>query len=212
MPQDFTPAELKLWITKLEDPETPKDELQKIAMTLAHIDHPEALQALEEFRKSSRAPEVDRIDCAIEECTYGVLSPSNAREEKDYIRVELWQEYEEDLLDKMAQREAAEVCKQQLEVEKELLEKAMAAAPNESIRLQIMGRCSGIDFLINMAENDRMNLEAEIAGLEFIIEQIERAIESPLYRKYGKQEIGVHIHRDCEEWLQKRKDRKSGSS
>jgi len=205
MPQDYTPAELKLWITKLHDPETPKDELQRIAMTLAHIDHPEALQALEEFRESPRAHEVEWIECAIDECTYGVLSPSNEREEKDYIRVELWQEYEQEWLDKSGQRDAAEVHKQQLEVEKEFLEKAMAAAPNESIRLQLMGRYSGIDFLITMAENDIMNLDEEIAGLEFMLEQIEKAIESPLFRKYGKQEIGVHIHRDCEDWLKKRK-------
>jgi hypothetical protein len=46
MPSDYTPAELKLWITKLNDPQTSTDELQKIAMTLAHIDHFEALQAL----------------------------------------------------------------------------------------------------------------------------------------------------------------------
>jgi len=206
MPQDFTPAELKSWITKLHDPRTPAEELKNLAMTLAHVDHPEALQALEEFRESPRAKEVDWIDCAIEECTYGVLSPSNEREQKDYLRVELWQEYEEELFDKMGQREAATVHKQQLAVEKEFLEKAMAAAPNESIRLQLMMRHSGIDHLIIIAENDRMNLAEEIAGLEFIVEQIERAIESPLYRQHGKREIGAHIHRDCETWLKKRKE------
>lgn len=121
------------------------------------------------------------------------------------MRVELWQEYEEELLDKMAQREAAVVHKQQLEVEKEFLERAMVDAPNESVRLQIMARHSGIDTLILMAENDRMNLEDEIAGLEFIVAQIEKAVESPLYRTHGKREIGVHFHRDCETWLKKRK-------
>ncbi len=205
MHSDYTPAELKLWITKLNDPKTSTDELQKIAMTLAHVDHPEALQALEQFRESERAKEVDWIDCAIEECTFGVLSPRNEREQKDYIRVELWQEYEAELFDKMAQRDAAEVHKQQLEIEKEFLEKAMAAAPNEGIRLRVMMYHSGIDHLILMAENDRMNLDDEIAGLEFIVEQIEKAVESPLYRKQGKGEIGVHIHRDCEEWLKKRR-------
>lgn len=146
------------------------------------------------------------VEQAIDECTYGVLSPSYEREEKDYLRVEVWQEYEEKLYDKMAQREAAEVHKQQLEVEKEFLEKAMAAAPNESIRLQLMLRHGGIDHLICMAENDRMNREDEIAGLEFILAQIEKAVESPLYRTHGKREIGVHIHRDCDPWLKKRKE------
>jgi len=32
-----------------------------------------------------------------------------------------------------------------------------------------------------------------------------QAVESPIYRKHGKREIGVHIHRDCEGWLKKRK-------
>jgi hypothetical protein len=205
MPTDYTPAELKLWITKLNDPRTPEEELKRITMTLAHLDNPEALRALEEFRKSPRAEEVEWLDLAIEESSYFVLSPSNEREQKDYIRVELWQEYEEELYDKMAQRDAAEAHKQQLEVEKEFLEAAAAKAPNESIRLQLMLRHSGIDHQILMAENDRMNLEEEIAGLEFIVEQIEKAVESPIYRKQGKREIGVHIHRDCEEWLKKRR-------
>lgn len=202
---DFTPAELKSWITKLHDPRTPQEELKRIVMTLAHLDIAEALQALEEFRQSPRAEEVEWIEQAIDESTYFVLEPKNEREEKDYLRVELWQEYEEELYDKMAQRDAAEVHKQQLKVEKEFLEKAITAAPNQSVRLQVMARQSGLDFQIAMAENDRMNLEEEIAGLEFIVAQIEKAVESPLYRTHGKREIGVHIHRDCETWLKKRK-------
>jgi len=209
MPNDYTPAELKLWITKLHDPHTPEEELKRIAMTLAHLDNPEALRALEEFRQSPRAEEVEWIDHAIDESTYFVLEPKNEREEKDYLRVELWQEYEEELLDKMGQRDAAIAHKQQLEVEKEFLEAAIANAPNESIRIQLMLRQSGMDHQIIMAENDRMNLEEEIAGLEFIVDQIEKAVESPLYRKYGKREIGVHIHRDCEGWLKKRKGKTS---
>ncbi len=205
MPPDYTPAELKLWIAKLHDPNTPKDELERVAMTLAHVDHPEALQALEQFRESERAQEVEWLDCAIDECTYGVLSPRNEREEKDYIRVELWQEYEDELREKIAKRDAAVVHKQHLEVEKTFLAQAAEAAPNESIRLQIMARSSGMDRLIAMAENDRLNLEEEIAALEFMLNQIEKAIESPIYRKYGKGEIGVHIHRDCEEQLRARK-------
>jgi hypothetical protein len=205
MPDDYTPAELKFWITKLHDPQASKDELQKIAMTLAHVDHPEALQALEQFRGSPRAKEVEWIDCAIDECTGYVLEPKNEREEKDYIRVELWQEYEEELLDKMAQRDAAKVHKQHLEVEKELLIAAIASAPNNSIRLQLMARECGIDTLILMAENDCMNLDEEIAALEYFLAHVEKAVESPIYRKYGKREIAVHLHRDCEHWLKKRK-------
>jgi hypothetical protein len=61
MPPDFTPAELKSWLTKLNDPATPQDELKRIVMELAHVDHPEALQALEQFRESPRAQEVEWI-------------------------------------------------------------------------------------------------------------------------------------------------------
>jgi len=207
MPNDYTPAELKLWITKINDPRTPDEELKRITMTLAHLDNPEALRALEEFRKSPRAEEVEWLDLAIEESSYFVLSPSNEREQKDYIRVELWQEYEEELLDKMAQRDAAEAHKQQLEVEKEFLEAAIANAPNEDIRLQLRMRHSDLDGQIWLAADDRANLEREIAALEFIVEQIEKAVESPIYRKQGKREIGVHMHRDCEDWLKKRKSK-----
>ena len=210
MSADFTPAELKLWITQLHHPDTSKDELQRVAMTLAHIDHPEALQALEQFRDSPRGKDVEWIDCAIDECTGLVLEPANERQEKDYIRVELWQEYEEELFDAIARRDAAKVHKEQLEVEKEFLEAAMAKAPNEGVRLQLMMHFSGIDHQILFAENDRLNLDEEITGLEFVVDQIEKAIESPTYRTYGKREIGVHLHRDCESALQKRRGRVSG--
>jgi len=69
MPTDYTPAELKSWITKLLAPNTPEEKLKRIAMTLAHLDNPEALRALEEFRKSPRAEEVEWLDLAIEEST-----------------------------------------------------------------------------------------------------------------------------------------------
>lgn len=205
MPKDHTPAELKSWITKLHDPETPTEELKRIAMTLAHIDDPEALQALERFRESPRVHEVEWIECAVEEATFFLLSPDNEGEEKDYIRVELWQEYEDELFDKMSQRDAAQAHKEQLEVEKEFLEQAMAVAPDENVRRQLEARYYRIDPLIRQAEEDYKRFEDEIAGLEFIVEQIEKAVESPHYRTHGKRNIGVHYHRDCEHWLKKRK-------
>jgi len=85
----------------------------------------------------------------------------------------------------------------------------MDNAPNEGIRLQLRMRHSDLDSQIWLAADDRANLEREIAALEFIVEQIEKAVESPIYRKQGKREIGVHIHRDYEDWLKKRKNKAS---
>ena len=106
--EDYTPQQLKKWIQDLFDPDTSKEELERNAMTLAHIRQPEALRALEEFQKSSRGKEVEWIDCAIDECVFGLLSPENERDEKDYVRVELWQRYEDEIIEMEVKLEAAE--------------------------------------------------------------------------------------------------------
>lgn len=199
--EDYTPQQLKQWIQELFDPKTPTQELERNAMTLAHIRQPEALRALEEFKNSSRGQEVEWIDCAIDECIFGLLSPENEREEKDYIRVELWQRYEDELIELEGKLEAAESRKKQLQVEKEFLESIVENAPEGQPKLAVMGTLGGIDNLIILEENNIMNLKLEIEGQEFLIEQIEKAVESPFYRKYGKDHIGVDIHRDCEEWM-----------
>ncbi|MFQ5676526.1 MAG: hypothetical protein ACE5G1_11560 [bacterium] len=198
--EDYSPQDLKKWIRELFDPDTPKEDLERNAMTLAHIRQPEALRALEEFKKSSRGKEVGWIDCAIEECIFGLLSPENEREEKDYMRVELWQRYEDELFEMQGKLEAAETRKQQLEVEKEFLEGIVETAPEGQPKLTVLGTLSGIDNLILLEENNIMNLKLEIEGQEYLVEQIEEAIESPFYRKYGKGEIGVHMYRTSDGW------------
>lgn len=199
--EEYTPQQLKQWTQELFDPKTPKEELEKIVMTLAHIRQLEALQALEQFQKSSRTNEVEWIDCAIDECIFGLLSPSNEREEKDYMRVELWQQYEDELVEMEGKLEAAQVRKKQLQVEREFLESIQERAPKGEPNLAVMGRLSGIDHLIALEQNLILNLELEIEGQQFLVEQIEKAIESPFYRKYGKEHIGVDIHRDSEAWM-----------
>lgn len=196
--EDYTPQELKQWISDLLDPNTPKEELQRNVMTLAHIRQPEALRALEEFQKSSRAKEVEWIDSAIDECIFGLLSPDNERQEKDYNRAELWQRYEQELLEMQGKLQAAKVRKQQLQVEKEFLESILEQAPEGESKLAVFGRLSGIDHIIVLEENKIMNLELEIEGQKFLVEQIENAIESPFYRTYGKNHIGVDIHRNSD--------------
>ncbi len=204
--EDYTPQQLKKWIQDLFDPDTSKEELERNAMTLAHIRQPEALRALEEFRKSSRGKEVEWIGCAIDECVFGLLSPENEREEKDYVRVELWQRYENEIIEMEGKLEAAEDRKKQLEVEKEFLQNIEDHAPEGQPKLTVMGSLGGIDNLICLEENKIMNLKLEIEGQEFLLEQIEKAIESPFYRKYGKGQIGMEIHRNSEAWVEEDMD------
>lgn len=203
---DYTPEQLRKWIQGLFDPNTSKEDLERNAMALAHTRQPEALRALEEFRNSSRAEKVGWIDCAIDECTWGLLSPENEREEKDYMRVELWQRYEDELLDLEGKLEAARDKKKQLELEKEFLESIAEQAPKGEPQLAILGRVGGMDNLSLLEENKIMNLQLEIVGQKFLVEQIEKAIESPIYRKYGKDHIGVEIQRDSEAWMSENDD------
>ena len=136
--EDYTPQELKKWIRDLFDPSTSKEELERNAMTLAHIRQPEALSALEEFQKSSRGKEVEWINCAIDECVFGLLSPENEREEKDYIRVELWQGYEDDLIEMECKLDAAEDRKKQLKVEKKFLQGIENHAPEGQCKFTVL--------------------------------------------------------------------------
>lgn len=199
--EECTPQQLKQWICELFDPNTSKEDLCRNVMTLAHIRQMEALRALEEFQKSSRVEEVEWIDCAIEECIFGLLSPENEQEKKDYTRVELWQHYEDELIELEGKLEAARTMKYQLQIEKEFLESLVDKAPKGEPQLAVNLRLSGIDHRIAMEANKIYNLQLEIEGQQFLVEQIEKAVESPLYRKYGKKHIGVDIHRDCEAWM-----------
>ena len=54
--EDYTPQQLKKWIQDLFDPDTSKEELERNAMTLAHIRQPEALRALTHLLESHGAP------------------------------------------------------------------------------------------------------------------------------------------------------------
>ena len=90
----LTPQQLKKNCRALFDPKTPIKELDRIVDTLANTRQIEAMQALEEFSKSSRADDVEWLDSAVDECISVLLTPSNEQEEKDYIRVEVWLCYE----------------------------------------------------------------------------------------------------------------------
>lgn len=204
--EDYSPQDLRNWIQELFDPNTSKEDLERNAMTLAHIRQLEALRALEEFQKSSRGSEVEWIECAIEECVFNLLSPENEREEKDYIRVEIWQQYEDELMEMEGRRDAAQERKKRLEVEKEFLESVLQQAPQGEAGLAVKDQLSGIDHLIVMEESKVHDLDLKIVGQEFLVEQIEKAIESPFYRKYGKKHIGVDIHRVSEDWMDEDED------
>ncbi|MFQ5751934.1 MAG: hypothetical protein ACE5HI_08045 [bacterium] len=197
----LTPQQLKKNCRALFDPKTPIKELERIIDTLAHTRQMEALQALEEFEKSSRAVDVEWIDSAVDECISGLLTPSNTQEEKDYIRVEIWQRYEDELFDMEEDLEDAITHKQQLEVEKEFLENIQKNALKEPAKLAVTERLNAMEQLIAQEENDISNLRLKIAGQKFLLEQIENAIESPFYRKYGKEYIDMEMYEDDEDWM-----------
>ncbi len=204
--EEYTPQQIKQWSRELFDPKTPKKKLERIVMTLAHIQQPELLNVLEEFQKSSRSDEVKWIDQAIEECIFGLLSPNTDRQEKDYIRVELWQQYEDELTEMEGKLEAAKTKKNQLLVEKEFLENIHVKTSDEKSKIAVISRLSGIGNRIKLEDKNIYNLGHQIKGQEFLIEQIEKAVESPLYRKYGKNHIGVDIRRNCEAWMHDHED------
>jgi hypothetical protein len=204
--QNYTPQDLKRWIEELLDPNTLASELRETAMTLARTHHLEALRALEEFQRSPRGENAEWLEFAIAECLVKMLSPANEAEEKDYMRVELWQRYERELFEMEGKREAAEVRIRQLQVEKEFLESIQELGETSQQKLAVQLELSGIDMIISLAENEIMNLDLEIEGQQFLFKQIERAIQSPIYRKYGREHVGMTVFRDCDPWLRQLED------
>lgn len=198
---EYSDADIKQWIRELFDPNTSREELQRHAMTLAHIRKLEALQALEIFKKSSRGKEVEWIDCAIEECIFGLLSPETDEEEEDYIRVELWRRYEEEMVDLDGRIDAASTRIVQLQVEKMFLQSVQPKVSEGAVALAIRERLQTMDDEIECEENTIEEMKEKMTCLEFLNAEIEKAIRSPFYREYGKQHIGVDMHRSCDYWM-----------
>ena len=196
-----TQQQIKKLSRKLFDPNTPNDELEQIVMTLAHTRQPEALQVLEEFEHSSRAKDVEWVHSAIDECIYALLTPMNEKEEKDYNRVEIWQSYEDELIDMEEELEDALMNIQQLEVENEFLLNLRKKPLKDKQKWAVDERLSGMDEKIQQEENTILNLTLKIERQKFLIEQIEKAIESPIYRKYGKEYIGMELFEDDEDYI-----------
>jgi len=97
-PQNYDAMDYQNFERRLFAHDTPRELLEDICMTLAHLPTAEAQALLAKFKESSRADEVKWLECAIDEGQDHYLSPCNEEEERDFLALKVIQEMEDRII------------------------------------------------------------------------------------------------------------------
>ena len=98
-PDDCTPEDMMRMAEALFAPNTPVAELERICMTLAHLPTEDAQGLLARFRRSPRAGEVSWLECAIDEGSYLLLTPTNELEEREFLTLKVIEDLSDEIVD-----------------------------------------------------------------------------------------------------------------
>ena len=188
-PEKYTEAEYKQFEAKLNDPNTNIEEIERIAMTLAHIPDERALQMLKRFKENPRSAEVRwGIETAIDECTFWVLSPRGEQEERDFLAMKLIHDYDERQVELGVEMEKKQEAVRKLEIELEVVERPAKRRPN------FRERTVTLRDLLAMEQARLTKLQEELDQNEFILQALEKSIKTERFLKYGRWVIGSHMH------------------
>ncbi|MBN2244974.1 MAG: hypothetical protein JW755_03925, partial [Candidatus Aminicenantes bacterium] len=121
-PEDYSEKDYQRFNYLLLSDDTPKEELEEICMTLAHLPTKEAKDLLEKFKNSERAGEVEWLECAIDENEFYYLSPENEQEERDFLALKLIGEKDDLIVKLMGECDRHELAVRKYEIELAALE------------------------------------------------------------------------------------------
>jgi hypothetical protein len=191
-PQNYDAMDYQNFERRLFAPDTPRELLEEICMTLAHLPTAEAQTLLAKFKESSRADEVNWLECAIDEGQYHYLSPSNKEEERDFLALKVMQEMEDRIIslemeyDKVNLRWRKDSIELEavkaLQAEGELDEYATAYYDNE----------------MPCQERRMGELREHINKLEKIMRRVKQSIKTEHYKDVNSMTMR-HCHFDGEE-------------
>jgi len=182
-PDEFSEQDYKAFEKKLFSASTPRSELERICMTLAHVPTKRAQDLLTLFKESDRAHEVPWLDVAAEEGRYDFLDPQNEQEERDFLALKVMQEMWDEMIElEMKEKEAqlaADKMDIQYEAVKELVKKGKLDS-TEEVALQELKRLS---------ESRADELSREIERKDKIFDQIKESIKTEKYKDVDVEEM-----------------------
>lgn len=191
-PDDFDVMDYQAFERQLFDPVTPKEILEDICMTLAHLPTGEAQALLAKFRESGRAHEVSWLACAIEEGQMHYLSPNNEEEERDLLALKLIQEMEDEVLEL-----EYEYSKVHLRWEKAQIK--LAAIKSLQAEGELDASASiGYEADIPLQKKQMEDLRQGIEQQEKIIARIRQQIQTERFKNVDSMTMR-HCHFDGEE-------------
>lgn len=190
-PDDYTPEDMMRMAEALFAPSTPVAELERICMTLAHLPTEDAQGLLARFKGSPRASEVSWLECAIDEGSYLLLSPTNELEEREFLTLKVI----EDLSDEIV--ELAGGC-DEIRLRRDKSEIRLAAREALAEAGKLDADLLDYDRLDIEQDNERLgDLTEAMAEREAMIEYLRDTITTPRYRS-ADPFVVRHIHLDGE--------------
>jgi len=198
-PENYSQAHYLFFETKLFDPKTKREELEKICMTLAHLPTEEAKALLKKFQSNDRAADVSWLECAVEENSFHFLSAENEQEEKDMIALKLYYKKEDEIIEAIGKCTVHEFKLTEYEIEDEALQNLLTECDNEQERKDFEIQISVIHDLKVIEETQLNDLKNNIEITEKVIAKIKQNITTERYKELGRSEI-ESIRFDGEDW------------
>jgi hypothetical protein len=190
-PDDCTPEDMMRMAEALFAPTTPVAELERICMTLAHLPTEDAQGLLARFKRSPRAGEVSWLECAIDEGSYLLLTPTNELEEREFLTLKVIEDLSDEIVDLEARSDEVRLRRDKSEIRLAAREALAEAGKLDADLLDI-------DRLDIEQDNERLGELAEaMAEREAMIEYLRATITTPRYRS-ADPFVVRHIHLDGE--------------
>lgn len=191
---EFSEQDYKAFEKKLFSASTPRAELERICMSLAHVPTKRAQGILTLFKESDRAHEVPWLGVAADEGQDNYLEPQNEQEERDLlalkVMLEIWDELGELEMRYGKDELTARKIDIRYEAVKELVKKGELDPAEEAALLEVKRKFqSGTD-----------KLRMEIESRDKIYDQIKELIKTKKYKDVDPEEMrNIHYDYDFEE-------------
>lgn len=197
-PDGYNDNDYTKWEVALFDENTPKEQLEEIVMTLAHLPSKRAQDLLGKFKKSDRADEVEWLEPAMEEGKFHYISANNETEERDMIALKLYFKKEEEIVDLMGKCQTYEIRIQQYNIElnalTELQKEKISKAEKEDIKYSIIA----LNDITKMEQGNLEEANADIKMTEKINKKIKESITTERYKNLESWDV-KDFHFDGEE-------------
>ena len=196
-PKNYSEMHYKYFDAKLFSKETTREELEEICMTLAHLPTKEAQDLLDKFSKSERANEVEWLECAIDEGKHWYLSPTNEKEERDFLALKMLQMKDDEIVELMGKQDEHDFQIRTMNIELKALKKLAKGKDenNEDIKYRIIA----LQDLIKMETASLEEVDKEIELQEKIQEKIKQSITTERYKDVDPMYM-ANCHFDGEVW------------